>query len=222
MTTNPGARNFMPPYLVLRNFLEEETAADLLEHALILEREFVSTGVGAAETRKIDETVRISVATRDLGIFRPIFKAKMLGNLPKFVAELQTTAVDAPRLETQLVAHNDGAFYKRHIDTQMVSRRDHVRVLSGVYYFHAKPKAFAGGALRLYSIGKAEKEIFVDIEPEHNSFVVFPAWAPHEVMPVSCPSKRFSDSRFAINCWVYDKKTSPQAATNMAQPEKQT
>ena len=123
-----------------------------------------------------------------------------------FVAKLRTAPVDAPKLETQLVAHNDGAFYSRHIDTQMIGRHDHIRVLSGVYYFHAKPKAFTGGALRLYSIGNGEGRTFVDIEPEHNSLVVFPSWAPHEVMPVSCPSKRFVDSRFAINCWIHREK----------------
>jgi Rps23 Pro-64 3,4-dihydroxylase Tpa1-like proline 4-hydroxylase len=35
----------------------------------------------------------------------------------------------------------------------------------------------------------------------------FPSWAPHEVMPISCPSKRFTDSRFAINYWVYRART---------------
>jgi SM-20-related protein len=78
-------------------------------------------------------------------------------------------------------------------------------VLSGVYYFHAEPKAFTGGALRLYAIG-GQGERYVDIEPTHNSLLMFPSWAPHEVMPVRCPSRRFVDSRFAINCWVHRAK----------------
>jgi Rps23 Pro-64 3,4-dihydroxylase Tpa1-like proline 4-hydroxylase len=44
---------------------------------------------------------------------------------------------------------------------------------------------------------------FHDVEPLHNSLVVFPAWLPHEVLKVSCPSGRFADSRFAINCWFH-------------------
>jgi SM-20-related protein len=60
--------------------------------------------------------------------------------------------------------------------------------------------------LRLYAIGDPAGQTFIDIEPVHNSLLVFPSWAPHEVMPVSCPSQRFMDSRFAINCWVNNKK----------------
>jgi Rps23 Pro-64 3,4-dihydroxylase Tpa1-like proline 4-hydroxylase len=44
---------------------------------------------------------------------------------------------------------------------------------------------------------------FVDIEPANDTLVFFPSWYPHEVLPVSCPSGRFEDSRFAINCWVH-------------------
>jgi Rps23 Pro-64 3,4-dihydroxylase Tpa1-like proline 4-hydroxylase len=116
------------------------------------------------------------------------------------LAELKMSASELSRFETELVAHGDGAFYARHIDTQMQAQdRPGIRVLSGVYYFHRLPKAFSGGALRLYGFGAG----FVDIEPTHNSLLVFPSWARHEVRPVSCPSGAFMDSRFAINCWVY-------------------
>ena len=84
----------------------------------------------------------------------------------------------------------------------MVSNPESIRVLSGVYYYNAEPKAFSGGALRLYAIGDADKAPYVDIEPAGNSLLVFPSWAPHEVMPVSCPSKRFADSRFTVTCMV--------------------
>jgi Rps23 Pro-64 3,4-dihydroxylase Tpa1-like proline 4-hydroxylase len=74
-------------------------------------------------------------------------------------------------------------------------------VLSGVYYFHRLPKPFSGGALRLHAIGDESR--FADIEPACDTLVVFPAWAPHEVLPVRCPSGAFMDSRFSINCWAY-------------------
>ena len=60
--------------------------------------------------------------------------------------------VEKADVELELVAHNDGAFYARHIDTATGEDSNQVRVLSGVYYFHAKPKAFTGGALRLFAI----------------------------------------------------------------------
>jgi Rps23 Pro-64 3,4-dihydroxylase Tpa1-like proline 4-hydroxylase len=118
-----------------------------------------------------------------------------------------------PTLENELVAHGDGAFYKRHIDTKTADYQDveRIRVLSGVYYFYTEPKAFTGGALRLYTIGGKEGENFVDIEPVRNSLIVFLSWVPHEVLLTYCPSKRFVDSRFAINCWIHGKKPGTSA-----------
>jgi SM-20-related protein len=43
----------------------------------------------------------------------------------------------------------------------------------------------------------------------HNTFVVFPSWVLHEVLPVSCPTKQFIDSRFALNFWLWRRKPAP-------------
>jgi len=203
---NPAIRTLMPPYLVIHDFLDEDMVAGLLEYTVAHETAFQPTMVGSG-MRRPDLAIRVSLATRDLGPFMPILKAKFLAFVPDLVAKLKIDAVTMPKLELQLVAHGDGAFYKRHIDTRTVSDSDSVRVLSGVYYFHNHPKAFTGGALRLYAIGDPAMATFVDIEPEHNTLLVFPSWIVHEVMPVSCPSHRFVDSRFAINCWVYRSKS---------------
>lgn len=199
----PGMRPMLPPYLVLRDFLEEETVVGLLDFALAQETNFSPTGTGRSPTNQIRPEVRLSVGIRDLGPFKAVIKDKVQALLPELIAKLGATPVDDPKFEIELVAHHDGAFYKRHIDTQTASDRDSIRVLSAVYYFHAEPKAFSGGALRLYAIGDTKGVMSVDVAPDRNSLLVFPAWAPHEVMPVSCPSRRFADSRFAINCWVH-------------------
>jgi Rps23 Pro-64 3,4-dihydroxylase Tpa1-like proline 4-hydroxylase len=198
-------RGLMPPYIVLRDFLDEETVAGLLDHAISHQSDFTPTELGSAA---VDPSSRVSMGLRDLGKFRQVLKTKILDLVPSFVTEMRTTPVEEPKLEIELVAHGDGAFYLRHIDTDTAHYQDikQIRVLSGVYYFNAEPKAFTGGALRLHAIGGKEGENFVDIEPVRNSLLVFLAWAPHEVLPVSCPSKRFIDSRFAINCWVHGKK----------------
>jgi len=199
-------RTVMPPYLVIGGFLEEDAVASLLEFTLSHEPSFEPTKVGRAGPEAINPEIRVSLSMRDLGPFKPILKSKVLALLPDLVAKLKTSPVNTPQLELQLVAHGDGAFYKRHIDTRTVSDRDSIRVLSGVYYFHSHPRAFTGGALRLYAIGDPAMATFVDIEPEHNTLLVFPSWIVHEVMPVSCPSHRFVGSRFAINCWIYRSK----------------
>ena len=204
-----AASGLMPPYLVLHNFLDKATVEGLLDHTTSRQAQFTPTGVGAKRgAATINPSVRISTGLGDLGAFRPMLKAKILGLLPTLVERLRVKPLEEPRLETELVAHGDGAFYRQHIDTQtaLYREKDRLRILSGVYYFHAEPKAFTGGALRLYAIGGREGENFIDLEPARNSLLVFLSWAPHEVLPVSCPSKAFSDSRFAINCWIHGKK----------------
>ncbi len=205
--TSAPARSVMPPYLVLPDFFDEKTVADLLVFTLAKELAFEPTKVGRFGEGKFALDERVSIATRELGPFRPILESKILGLVPHLMATLRTSPAENPKLELQLVAHNEGAFYIRHLDTHTTRDRGRIRVLSGIYYFHSLPKAFTGGSLRLYAFGDTEGENFIDIEPRHNSLLVFPSWAPHEVRPVSCPSGHFSDSRFAINCWVYRGKS---------------
>jgi SM-20-related protein len=200
---SPAARanpSIMLPHVVRRDFLPEETVAALLEYAVLHEADFVPAKVGR---NKLDPTYRVSLRLRQLGAFQQIIESEILATLPMLIEELRVTRFQVARLGTELVAHGDGAFYKRHIDTATAPDREasRSRALSAVYYFYREPKAFGGGALRLHGIGAGAG--FVDIEPVRNSLLVFPSWAPHEVMPVHCASRRFIDSRFAINCWIH-------------------
>ena len=199
------ARALMPPYIVLRDFLDEKTVEGFLDHAISHQSDFTPAKL---ESKGVDSSYRVSMALPDLGKFGQVLEAKILELLPSFITAMRATSIEEPKLETELVAHGDGAFYKRHVDTQTGHYPDikRIRILSCVYYFNAEPKAFTGGALRLHALGGKDGENFVDIEPMRNSLLVFLAWAPHEVLPVSCPSKKFTDSRFAINCWVNGKK----------------
>lgn len=203
-----GSARIMPPYRLVRDLLDAATVAGLLDHAVQNQALFSATRVGAGPGSGTKPAVRISTGTRELGPYKQTFRSKISELTPGFIADLRVTPFQPDKIELELVAHADGAFYKRHIDTQTGTELDgqRIRVLSGVYYFKAEPKAFSGGALRLYALGDAAHETFVDIEPAHNSLLVFPSWAPHQVMPVQCPSKRFIDSRFAVNCWVYRVK----------------
>jgi SM-20-related protein len=203
-------RGLIPPYIVLRDFLDEETVADLLDYVISRQSDFRPTRL---DSHDVNPSVRISMGLRDLGKFKQVLQTKILDLVPSFVADMGATPVKEPWLETELVAHGDGAFYKRHIDTQIGGYHNTklIRVLSGVYYFNTEPQAFTGGALRLHALGSKGGENFVDIAPLRNSLLVFLAWAPHEVLPVSCPSRRFIDSRFAINCWIHGKKPTTSA-----------
>jgi Rps23 Pro-64 3,4-dihydroxylase Tpa1-like proline 4-hydroxylase len=135
--------------------------------------------------------------------------------VPELIASLGVTPFDLFQLELELVAHGEGAFYNMHVDTatgEASQGQESERMISGVYYFNAGPGRFSGGALRLHGVSpsSAGQVDFVDVAPDHNTFVAFPSWLPHEVRLVSCESGRFIDSRFALNCWFRRKKPAPR------------
>jgi Rps23 Pro-64 3,4-dihydroxylase Tpa1-like proline 4-hydroxylase len=192
------------PHLVLHDFLDAGTVADLLDHVRVNEPLFQSTQVGAGKDAKTDPNVRVSSLIRDLGEYKKPLKQKLKDLVPTLIARLCVNKFEVGAVELEIVAHNEGAFYRRHIDmmTGDSASRYRDRMLSGVYYFHAQPKGFTGGALRLHVLSR-EIASFIDVEPAHNTLLAFPSFAPHEVMPVQCPSGAFMDSRFAINCWTH-------------------
>ena len=112
------------------------------------------------------------------------------------------------RFEIEMAAHGNGAFFTRHRDTFVREKLDTHRVVSMVYYFHSIPKAFSGGHLRFHSLtASGEGGHTLDIESVNVTAVFFLSWFPHEVVPIACPSQRFMNSRFAINCWIHANKT---------------
>lgn len=193
----------MPPYRVLRDFLDADIHASLLAFSAANETRFLPTVIKGGLR---DPSQRVSLGLRDFEPLKGIVHERVRALVPRLIAELRVTPFECARVELELVAHGDGAFYKRHLDITLgvAEARKTTRMISAVYYFHAEPRVFTGGALRLYPFGSADGESgFVDIEPEQNTLVAFPSWAAHEVLPVSCPSRRFADARFAINCWMH-------------------
>jgi SM-20-related protein len=201
-------RTRMPPYARYRDFLDSVTRASLLAWTMENEAKFKASSVLRTFVRddnKHDPTLRTSLRASDFGPMKAVFRQRLLNFVPTLIGDLRVTPFEPSEVELELVANNDGAFFKRHVDTFMGdARKASDRVLSAVYYFYAEPKAFSGGVLRLYEFGTKENEgNFADIQPEQNTLLAFPSWASHEVLPVTCPSRRFSDSRFNVNCWVH-------------------
>jgi len=195
----------MPPFFVYRDFLPPAPLAGLLAWTLSNEEAFAPSLVLGG----VHDPARR--ASRSLALAEsPVNEAlrdRIRVLLPDMFARTGVKPFKLSKGELQLVAYNDGDSFRPHRDTLVGEHRIAMgdRVLSGVYYFHAEPKGFSGGALRLHRFGApGDREgDFADVAPEQNSFLVFPSWATHEVRPVHCPSRRFADSRFAINCWLY-------------------
>lgn len=191
-----------PPYLRVEGFLGEQLIQRLLAHAQLREADFVPSKVGP--DRRIDDENRRSLMLHDFGNLQSELHDRFKAVLPWAVDELRLSPISLAKLELQLVAHGDGAFYREHIDTRTgASDLRTERALTGVYYFHRQPKAFVGGDLRLLAFAPDTDGTrrFIDIGPDRDALILFPSWGPHEVRPITCSSGQFMDSRFAINCW---------------------
>jgi SM-20-related protein len=180
----------IPPYGLVHDWLGTEMVACLLRFAQSNQHRFKDARVTHGEEAVVDRTRRVS-RKLSLGklksevIAEVVAKAKDLS--PLMFERLGIKPI-IPSFEVELVAHGDGAFFKRHIDTRTHQDSSVIvthRIISAVYYFHVLPKAFSGGVLRLHSLAASGRRgTFIDIEPDFDTLIFFPSFFPHEVLPV--------------------------------------
>jgi Rps23 Pro-64 3,4-dihydroxylase Tpa1-like proline 4-hydroxylase len=196
---------FKPPvHGRINNWLGPQMVKRLLDFAQAQRDNFRASVVWDGSNQAIDLNLRRSSRIDLFGELSDQLQTYTKAALPEMFRQLGTTPFKPSAFELDMIAHGDGAFFKEHFDRKRVQTRLGHRVISAVYYFHRSPKSFSGGALRIYPIAGSQKtKTFIEIEPVNDTLVFFPSWFPHEVLPVSCPSGRFEDSRFAINLWVH-------------------
>ncbi len=191
------------PHLNLPHFLPAADHAALLDWTLRNQSRFEASGVGALG--EVNTSVRKSQTMSDLGPAKEPFEREVRAHYKEWIRTLRVSPFDVSSVELQLAAHNDGAHFSRHIDTQVhASSGASIRALSAVYYFFREPKSFSGGELLIFPfVTRADDTNCATVKPQQNTMIVFPSWATHEVATVQCPSKAFADSRFAVNCWLH-------------------
>lgn len=218
----------LPPYAQIDDFLAADERGGLLDWVLANEARFASATITDARTgrsQRVDPAVRKALILRDLGPLERQVRRRLLDALGPIIARTGSGGPVPRTLELELAAHGDGAHFAPHIDLPVGPDRKPLggragsnedRLISAVYYFHAEPKSFAGGELRLFRFGAdpagGDPADHVDLQPLDNRLVAFPSWATHEVRPVRCASARFRDYRFALNCW-YCAPLASSAAT---------
>ena len=207
----------LPPYVQLLEFLPRHEHDLLIEWAIANPQRFEPAGLtkGRRDSEeRIDPEKRIALVAGVRGELKQMLRARFEAALPAVMKGTGTSGTAPTSIELQMAAHPDGAHFTPHLDIPIGPNRRTLgaadgddRIISAVYYFYRKPKAFTGGELRLYRFGaphdqpQADPANYVDIEPVQNSVVAFPSWVTHEVRPVHCPSGAFRDYRFAVNCW---------------------
>ncbi|HWR81188.1 MAG TPA: 2OG-Fe(II) oxygenase [Pseudomonas sp.] len=206
--SNPaGIFESIPPYLIREGFLGADLVAKLIDYAAENESRFQNSTTGITANERVRPDWRVSSLLRSFAPLKQEIKPLFNAALPEALQVLGMSGFDLYHTELELVAHGNGAFYNTHIDTAIDKDDESVRVLTAVYYFHAEPKAFHGGNLRLLPLRhNAAEDMHLDIEPLNDRLLLFPSWVPHRVMPVVSDSTDFRDSRFAINCWYRKRK----------------
>lgn len=198
----------LPKYCIIDDFLELDLLDRLRDLTLASQDSFVP-----AKVRDAGSSVRIATArlsskcATGLGSLASVFEDRLAAIAPRLFANLCVPPAPIAEIETELIAHRDGAFFAPHIDTFVAAERTDEatdRMISTVFYFAFEGATFAGGELAIYPFAKNAGP--VQVEPRPNRLVAFPSFALHEVRPVSVSGDDFRDARFSINAWLHRRR----------------
>ena len=195
------------PHLISDDFLPETVATALLDEIVAGGPSFTPSLVGGPKSAASSGLRSSSRLPGRVGVDLTPFRTAIAARSDELCAAVGIAPFPVYHTECSIVAHGDGDFYRTHVDTRAGRdkvRPKHVRVVSCVYYLHRKPKRFSGGELHIHAMGPSDGGTpAIVIAPDHNRLAVFPAFFPHEVRDIACPSGAFADSRFSINCWLH-------------------
>ena len=201
----------IPPHDLYGDFLAPDEHRALLAWAassddlLRPSRTFRGIDPHHRQSMSLKLTSAENIGNPALAPWRELLSRRLQRALPQLFGMAGMQPFPVSRIELELVVYRNGAHFRRHTDTKRLGEpATEDRLITGVYYFFNEPKAFSGGALRLHRFGVSDPgpEDYAEIEPQQNSLLVFPSWSVHEVTPVSTPSGRLADARFAVNCWI--------------------
>lgn len=195
----------LPKYCLIDDFLEPELLDRLRAHVVASEDNFVPTMVrDSGSSVRIDAARLSSKCALGLGSIEAIFADRLTEITPRLFTELSVPPAPIADVETELVAHRDGAFFGPHIDTFVAAERTGEatdRLISTVFYFAFAGATFTGGELAIYPFASVSPP--ATVEPRSNRLVAFPSFVLHEVRRVSIPGNDFRDARFSINAWLH-------------------
>lgn len=147
-----GIFDVIPPYSLTEGFLGADLISELLSFAAENESRFKDSTVGITAKDRVNPEIRVSSILRDFGPLKKEIKSRFNAALPEALNKLGMPGFELYHTELELVAHGNGAFYNRHIDTAIDRDDVSVRVLTAVYYFHAQPKRFTGGRIQRFTL----------------------------------------------------------------------
>ncbi len=194
----------LSPYSIIDGFLDDSALAELRLYARERRERFkpAAVRVGTADAYQAAARQSLRVPVRDDEL--PLFRGAVATAASRLFDDLGISAQPVVAYELEMVAHGNGGFFKRHIDTFTGRGRTNQRtdrLLSTVFYFGLGPRRFAGGELLIHPFLDGSEPAAID--PAPNRLVAFPSFAPHEVRPVTLADDTFENARFAVNCWLH-------------------
>jgi SM-20-related protein len=193
-------------YCLFEEFLSPAEWRTLLQFATDHEPRFQTSRVVSPRNGQgvADHNYRRSRVLFQPAPFETLMADRLRYYFPRILSALKIPPFAVRQFEIQLTASNDGEFFRMHNDNS--TQRG--RAITFVLFFFAEPRAFSGGALRLYDTRSANGRLiptrsFVEILPRQNMIVFFPSHLLHEVTTVICPDKSFGSSRFTLNGWIH-------------------
>ena len=190
------------PFVLIDGFAGAATADAILRYAIAHEPDFETAKVALGQVSLVDESRRVALVNHRIEPLLPSIEPVIRRAVDEAVPPLGLVHVAPYVLEFELGWCGDGGVFRKHSDTLDRFPAANQRVITVVHYVCAKPKPFSGGQLRIYGLGTRAGALLAEVEPDHDRAVLFPAWLPHEVLPVRCESGTFADGRFAMSCWV--------------------
>jgi SM-20-related protein len=196
----------LTPVVLFEEFLAPAELGWLQAYVAARQSDFVpSEVIGADRAGGADLRYRRSRVLYDVDGFHDLLGRRILGTLPILLFRLGIAPFQVTALEIQLTASSNGEFFRAHTDSDNGPVRG--RTITFVYFCHREPRAFSGGALRIYGRDPATGRDLIDvgheIEPTQNSVVFFPSDRLHEITPVGSRSGALLDSRMTLNGWLH-------------------
>lgn len=198
-----------PVYWRINDFLSKKELDELWEFIESNKENFVPTVTWSGEKDyRSSKTLYNNLVTKEM---YEKWRTRLHELIPEICLNLLHPEFEAADdFEMQIVANNDGDFYKVHSDVGVPIYNS--REITFVYYFN-RPNSFTNGLRQLYPTDSEKlwspnvpEEGSVYFKPIHNSIVFFDPRLMHQILPVTCPSKDFMDSNFTINGWIRRKE----------------
>lgn len=182
------------PFVLLHDFLPEDTYTKLLPYAFEEQQRFNKSKVGEGT---YDPTYRESLTLwppkEEVNWWEIPARIEVL--LPQLCQKLQVPPFELKEMEIKMTVYQDGHYFKPHADGD--------RCISYVYFFMREPKAFTGGELLLFDSdldGQTYSQAaYTRVIPVHNAIVFFPSPYYHTVTTVHSNPEDFGSGRFTVH-----------------------